>query len=84
MVAVFDTLSAAKELQAAGLEQAHAEAIVRIIRCRVGQGDLGLRADIAALRTEVAAVLTELRAMKWVLVFLSALNLAILVRLLLD
>ena len=82
MVAAFDTSSAAKELQAAGLEQAHAEAIVRIIRA--GQGDLGLKADVAALRTEVAAVRTELRVMKWVLVFLAALNLAILVRLLQD
>lgn len=82
MVAAFDTLSAAKELKAAGFEQTQAEAVARIIRAR--QGDLGIKYDIAALRTEVAAVRTELRAVKWMLGLVAALNVAILVRLLLD
>ena len=75
MAAAFDTLSAAKELQAAGFEQAQAEAVAKIIRA--GQGDLATKDDIGAVRTELAA-------MKWVLGLLAALNVAILVRLLLD
>ncbi len=75
MAAAFDTLSAAKELQAAGFDQAQAEAVAKIIRA--GQGDLATKDDIASLRTEVGA-------MKWVLGLVAALNVAILVRLLLD
>ena len=82
MVAAFDTLSAEKELQAAGFQQAQAQAVARIVRD--GQGNLAIKGDIAALRTEVTAVRTELHAMKWVLVLVTALNVAILVRLLLD
>ena len=75
MAAAFDTLSAAKELQAAGFEQAQAEAVAKIMRA--GQGDLATKDDIGAVRSELAA-------MKWVLGLLAALNVAILVRLLLD
>ena len=74
MAAAFDTLSAAKELQAAGFEQTQAEAVARIIWD--GQGDLATKDDIAALRTELGAI-------KWVLGLVAALNIAILVRLLL-
>ena len=74
MAAAFDTLSAAKELQAAGFEQTQAEAVARILRD--GQGDLATKDDIAALRTELGAI-------KWVLGLVAALNIAILVRLLL-
>ena len=81
MAAAFDTLSAAKELQAAGFGQSQAEAVARIIRA--GQGDLATKDDIAALRTELGAQRAELGAIKWVLGLLAALNIAILVRLLL-
>ena len=81
MAAAFDTLSASKELQAAGFEQNQAEAVAKIIRA--GQGDLATKDDIAALRTELAALRTELGAIKWVLGLVAALNIAILVRLLL-
>ena len=81
MAAAFDTLSAAKELQAAGFEQNQAEAVARIIRA--GQGDLATKEDIAALRTELGAQRAELGAIKWVLGLVAALNIAILVRLLL-
>ena len=88
MAAAFDTLSASKELQAAGFEQNQAEAVARIVRA--GQGDLATKDDIAAqrtelgaLRTELAALRTELAAIKWVLGLVAALNIAILVRLLL-
>ena len=88
MAAAFDTLSASKELQAAGFEQTQAEAVAKIVRA--GQGDLATKNDIAALRTELGAqradlgaLRTELGAIKWVLGLLAALNIAILVRLLL-
>ena len=96
MAAAFDTLSAAKELEAAGFEQTQAEAVAKIVRA--GQGDLAtqdditvvrtevgaVRTEVDAVRTEVSAVRTELGAMKWVLGLVAALNVAILVRLLLD
>ena len=81
MAAAFDTLSASKELQAAGFEQTQAEAVAKIVRA--GQGDLATKDDIAALRTELGALRAELGAIKWVLGLLAALNIAILVRLLL-
>ena len=74
MAAAFDTLSASKELQAAGFEQTQAEAVAKIVRA--GQGDLATKDDIATLRSELGAI-------KWVLGLLAALNIAILVRLLL-
>ena len=81
MAAAFDTLSAAKELQAAGFEQTQAEAVAKIVRA--GQGDLASKDDMAALRTELGAQRAELGAIKWVLGLVAALNIAILVRLLL-
>ena len=81
MAAAFDALSAAKELQAAGFEQAQAEAVARTIQA--GQGDLATKDDVAALRTEPGALRAELGAIKWVLGLVAALNVAILVRLLL-
>ncbi len=81
MAAAFDTLSAAKELQAAGFEQTQAEAVARAIRA--GQGNLATKDDIGALRAELGALRAELGAIKWVLGLLAALNIAILVRLLL-
>ena len=54
MVAAFDTLSAAKALQAAGFDQAQAEAVASAIRS--GQGELATKADVAALRGELAGL----------------------------
>ena len=103
MAAAFDTLSAAKELQAAGFEQTQAEAVAKIIRA--GQGELATKGDLAgvhvemgalgkemgalgkemdALGKEMDALRAELGAIKWVLGLVAALNVAILVRLLLD
>ena len=50
----FDTLSAARELEAAGLDRRHAEPIAKTVRD--GQGDLATKADIAALKSDVAAL----------------------------
>ena len=44
--AAFDTLKAARELEAAGVEQHQAEAIAAAIRD--GQGELATKADLAA------------------------------------
>ena len=89
MAAAFDTLSAAKELEAAGFEQIQAEAVAKIVRA--GQGDLATKDDLAGVHTqmgamgkEIGALRAELGAIKWVLGLVAALNVAILVRLLLD
>lgn len=89
MAAAFDTLSAAKELQAAGFEQTQAEAVAKIVRA--GQGNLATKDDLAGVHTqmgamgkEIGALRAELGAIKWVLGLVAALNVAILVRLLLD
>ncbi len=46
MTAGFDTLTAAKELQGAGMDQRQAEAVAQAIRS--GQGDLVTKADLEA------------------------------------
>ena len=43
----FDTLGAARELEAAGFDRVRAEALAAAIR--IGQGDLATRTDIAQL-----------------------------------
>ena len=82
MAAAFDTLSAAKELQAAGFEQSQADAVAGIIRA--GQGDPATKDDLAGVHTEMGTLRAEFGAIKWVLGLVAALNVAILVRLLLD
>ena len=79
--ATFDTLTAARELEAAGLEARQAEAIVTAIRN--GQGDLAtkadaaaVRSDVAAARSDVAALRSELGTVKWVVGIQSAITLA--------
>ena len=54
MAAAFDTLSAAKALQAAGFDQAQAEAVASAIRS--GQGELATKDDVAGLQREMAAL----------------------------
>ena len=48
----FDTLGAARDLKAAGLEEAHAEAIVATMRRAVGE-NLATKADLAALEQRI-------------------------------
>lgn len=61
---VFDTLSAARDIEAAGLDRRQAEAIAAAIRA--AQGELATRADLDSLRTatraDFAAAVAELRA----------------------
>ena len=53
----FDTLTAARELEAAGLERNQAEAIAGAIRS--GQGDLATHADIARVETQLTTFATK-------------------------
>ena len=63
----FDTLSAARDLEAAGLDQRQAEAIAAAIRS--GQGDLATKSDIASVRSELGII-------RWVLGVQAAVALA--------
>ena len=70
----FDTLAAARDLEAAGLGKRQAEAIVAAIRS--GQGELAMKSDIAAVTAGIAAVRSELGVIRWVLGVLAAVSLA--------
>ena len=58
--ATFDTLSAARALQGAGMDSAQAEAVAGTIGEAVGGSDAPTRADLAALRAELRADLAGL------------------------
>ena len=87
--ATFDTLTAARELEAAGIERRQAEAIAEGMRraADADRGDLATKADLADFATK--ADLAELRAasradletlrseLRWMLAFQAALILAI-------
>jgi len=61
----FDTLTAARELEAAGLDRRQAEAIAKTVRN--GQGELATKAHLdstaAALRADLVTL--EVRLVKW-------------------
>lgn len=63
----FDTLTAARELEAAGLDRRQAEAIAKTVRN--GQGDLATKGDVAALKSDVATL-------KWIAGIQGAIGLA--------
>ena len=63
----FDTLTAARDLEAAGVERIQAEAIAKAIRD--GQGDLATKADIDRLDS-------RLNTLQWVVGIQSAITLA--------
>ncbi len=60
-VASFDTLTAARTLEAAGLSGSQAAAVVETVRVAVIEG-VATKADVAGLRTEVAPEISGLRA----------------------
>ena len=70
MVAVtapaFDTLATARDLEAAGGDDAQAEAHAEVIASAVhsGRDDLATRADLAAVKTDLAAVKADVRDIK--------------------
>ena len=61
----FDTLTAARDLEAAGVERRQAEAIAEGMRQAAGAGrdELATRADLADVRAEIARLHTRL--VKW-------------------
>jgi hypothetical protein len=65
--AAFDTLKAARDLEAAGVEQRQAEAIAAAIRA--GQGELATRADLSGLSARIGAL-------QWVIGLNVAISLA--------
>ena len=58
-VAAFDTLTVSKDLQQAGIQAKHAEAIALAVK--QGQGDLATKQDIAQLRSETKSDIDHLR-----------------------
>ena len=59
-IATFDTLTAARALEDAGMESAQAAAVVETVRVAVVEGS-ATKADIAALRTDIADLRAEVR-----------------------
>ena len=59
----FDTLAAARDLEAAGLERPQAEAIVKTMResGRADFANLATKVDIAEVRTEIKVDIAEVR-----------------------
>ena len=65
-IGTFDTLATARELESAGLERGHAEAIANAMRKAVGadRGDLATKADVGVLRTDLDTVRSDVDAMR--------------------
>jgi len=74
----FGTLTAARELEAAGVERRQAEAIAKTVRN--GQGELATKADIAALENttnaSIAALKSDVATLKWITSIQGAISLA--------
>ena len=73
--ATFDTLTAARELEAAGVERRQAEAIAEGMRRAAGadRAELATKADLAGVRDELRADLAGLEArLTWRLVGIAA------------
>ncbi len=78
MSTAFDTLAAARDMEAAGLERVAAEAVAAAIRA--GQGELATKADlkseIGSVRAEVEAVRSDITGLRWVIGLHVAIGLA--------
>ncbi len=76
--AAFDTLTVSKDLQAAGIEVKHAEAIALAVK--QSQGDLATKQDIALLKSEIDHIRTDLKSSinwtKWSLAIIVAIMLS--------
>ena len=70
----FDTLSAARDLEAAGFDRVQAEALAAAIRN--GQGDLATKIDIAQLDSRLKQLDSRLNMLQWVVGIQSAVMLA--------
>ncbi len=71
MVAAFDTLAAARALEAAGMAKGPAEAIAAIARdaADAGNHNLATKTDLAGLKAELKA---DMAALTWRMVGLAA------------
>ena len=58
----FDTLTAARKLEAAGMDRKQAEAVAGVVRA--GQGEFATRADLSALEVRFAAALHRAMAIQ--------------------
>ena len=70
----FDTLSAARDLEAAGFDRVQAEALAAAIRN--GQGDLATKTDIAQLDSRFRQLDSRFSMLQWVVGIQSAVTLA--------
>ena len=72
----FDALTAARALEAAGIERAQAEAIAKTMRdaATADRDELATKADLAAVKADLTALRSEVR---WMFGFQAALILAI-------
>ena len=71
MTRAFDTLAAARDMEAAGLDRPAAEAVAGAIRA--GQGELATAADLAAMGGRLE---TRIGALQWVVGVNLAISLA--------
>ena len=70
MSGTFDTLTAARELEAAGMDRQHAEAVAAIVR--EGQGELATKDDITTLQWDITTLQWDITTLQW----MAGLNLA--------
>ena len=78
--AAFDTLTAARDLEAAGIERSHAEAIAATVRTAnaADREALATKADLAALETRLRADLrAEIGTIRWAVGLIAAFLFAI-------
>ena len=76
---LFDTLSVAENLQDAGIERKHAEAIAKAVKA--GQGDLATKSDIDQLRTEMNSndqrLEDKINNLRWTVIVVAGLVVAL-------
>ncbi len=78
MSITLDTLTAARDMERAGLQQGAAESVAEAVRA--GQGELATRADLDALRTAAKTDMDALRGdvatLRWMIVIHPPISLA--------
>ena len=81
MSTTFDTLTAARDLEATGIERRQAKAIACTIRRAAARETLATKADPAelesrliqaALQAEITCFLADLRSIRWMLYLIAA------------